>query len=131
MKEASDVPISAKTAIEDKGTVITSSDWVLELDPIIQHYLTETGGKGHKKYNGKKVEDILRLIRNCWQHYNTLTPEVRGTFVRGIQESLEKGLVEYFLEKFPSLLLHTFTALEPCKSDDLLSDFYDKDYSFA
>ena len=130
LKEAPDVPQSVKTAIEEKGTVFTSDNWISEMDPIMQKDLKENK---QSRYNGEKVEQILKAIRNYSHHFNKLSPEVRGTltYVRGTQESFEKGFVGYFLDKFPSLLHHTFIALEPCKSDDLLSEFYDTHYSFA
>ena len=119
-----------KTAIEENGTVFTSSNWISEMDPIIQTDLKENK---YTKYDGKKVEHILKAIRDFYHHFNKKTPEVRGTltYVRGVQESFEKGLVEYFLEKFPSLLLHTFKVLESCKSNDLLAEFYDTKYLFS
>ena len=93
------------------------------MDPIIQKDLRENT---HVKYKGQKVQHILQAIRDYSHHFIDKSPEVRGTLI-----SLDKGLAEYFLDKFPALLLHTFKAMETCKSNDRLAPFYDATYSFA
>ena len=123
LKEAKEAPPSVKAAIEQNDSVFASSDWISEMDPIIQKDLRENT---HVKYKGQKVQHILQAIRDYSHHFNDKSPEVRGTLI-----SLDKGLAEYFLDKFPALLLHAFRAMETCKSNDRLAPFYDETYSFA
>ena len=123
LKEAADVPLNVKTAIERKNAVFTTTEWISQMDPIIQKDVRENK---HAKYNGQRVEHILQAIRDYSHHFNKKSAEVRGTLI-----SLDKGLVDYFLDKFPTLLTHTFKSLEPCKSNVGLSPFYDTDFLFA
>jgi len=73
----------------------------------------------YRTYNGTKVKDLLRAIRNMSHHFHHLDPVVKLAI-----GSLEDGLVNYWVSRFPKLVLHTHNAMITWKSCDELATFY-------
>ena len=88
--------------------------------------LDELKNSKHCKYDGKKVEYILRAIRNYAHHYHEKSAEVKAAF-----GSLNEDYLEYWTTKFPALLLHTFKAIEPWKKCIDFQSYYDEYYNFC
>jgi serine/threonine-protein kinase/endoribonuclease IRE1 len=110
---------------QDCRGVFSSSDWVSEMDTVICSDLKTKTSK-RPKYDGNKVESILRAIRNYAHHYPEKSPEVKAAF-----GSLNDEYLSYWTSKFPSLLLHTFKAIEPWKNRVDFQTFYDDSYNFS
>ncbi|EEB09250.1 IRE protein kinase Ire1 [Schizosaccharomyces japonicus yFS275] len=77
---------------------IIKGDWTKEL----HESLLENLGK-YRKYDGGKVLDILRVLRNKKHHYQDLPEDVKQ-----ILGSLPDGFYAYFNEKFPKLFVHCY-----------------------
>ena len=100
-----------KTSIE-KGfsEVVSSLNWIEDMDPIIKRKV-----KAHKKpgYDGTKISSLLRAIRNYAHHFNEKTkPEQK------VLGELNGDFIYYWLNRFPTLLLHVYLALEPWGNSD-------------
>ena len=117
LKESGEVSQHVRSEIEKRSAVFSSSDWISEMDEVIQKDIRENR---HAKYNGQRVEHILQAIRDYSHHFDKKSAEVRGTLV----SHEDAHLVDHFLQKFPALLLHTYMALEPCKSYRSLATYY-------
>ena len=99
-----------RTALEEDGHRIVGTSWLLKLDHILRAKV-ENDSKKRRNYDWSSVVDLLRVIRNLACHYYNIPPSARailGPFDR---------LGSFWTELFPRLLLHTFEAMEPFKSD--------------
>ena len=105
-------------AIEKGNINVVSCNWISNMDPTIENKV-----KSNKKckYDGTKIKSLLRAIRNYAHHYNEITKAEQAAL-----GSLEDQFVDYWLNRFPTLLLHVFEALEPWKTTHELKEFYDE-----
>lgn len=56
--------------------------------------------KKYRKYDPMLFTDLLRFIRNKKNHYRELSPEVQA-----LLGSTNESFINYFLEKFPKLMI--------------------------
>ncbi|GAM18340.1 hypothetical protein SAMD00019534_015150 [Acytostelium subglobosum LB1] len=95
-------PNSALIVELDKlsGEVIGSgqSEWWSRLDQI----LIDNIGR-YRKYNGKSLRDLLRVIRNKFNHYRDLPADVQNCL-----GALPEGFLGYFKQRFPRLIITTY-----------------------
>ncbi|GMN59111.1 hypothetical protein TIFTF001_028204 [Ficus carica] len=63
-------------------------------DKIMRHMLK------YRSYNYSSVQDLLRVIRNMFNHYEELP-----THIQKLVGSLNEGLDDFFTSKFPMLLI--------------------------
>ncbi|XP_055329422.1 serine/threonine-protein kinase/endoribonuclease IRE2-like [Paramacrobiotus metropolitanus] len=75
--------------------------------------------KKHRTYRGGSVRDLLRAIRNKKHHYRELSEPLRQSL-----GEIPDGFVEYFISRFPRLLLHTYLAVQICKEEAQLQGYY-------
>ncbi len=99
--------------------ILQGDDWLKELGPKIEGY--ETNKKKNKigDKKSKSVIELINYIRNKDQHFNELEKGVREKF----GETTE-SYITYFLDKFPSLLIHTYNATKKLKIERKLNNYY-------
>lgn len=78
--------------------------------------------KGYRAYQGTKVKDLLRAIRNKRNHYRELTEEVKIEL-----GSIPNEFCRYFTSRFPRLLIHCYIAMQDYKTEDIFYEFYDQE----
>ncbi|EYB99129.1 hypothetical protein Y032_0125g1300 [Ancylostoma ceylanicum] len=72
-----------------------------------------------RTYKGHSVRDLLRAMRNKKHHYRELPEEVRSSLGH-----IPDQFVLYFTSRFPSLLLHTYEAMEWCADEGVFRAYY-------
>ncbi|EGC29399.1 hypothetical protein DICPUDRAFT_58819 [Dictyostelium purpureum] len=85
-------------------------DWWLKFDQV----LIDNIGR-YRKYNGKSIRDLLRVIRNKFNHYRDLSLDEQNCL-----GSLPDGFLNYFESKYPKLFITTFLFV----SKNLKTDQY-------
>ncbi|KAG9555664.1 kinase-like protein, partial [Aureobasidium melanogenum] len=80
-------------------------DWQRKLDRMF----LDTLGK-QRKYNGAKMLDLLRALRNKKNHYEDMSADVKKRV-----GSLPEGYLQYFTTRFPTLLMACFWAIKDCR----------------
>lgn len=80
-------------------------DWQRKLDKMF----LETLGK-QRKYNGAKMLDLLRALRNKKNHYEDMSPDVKKRV-----GPLPHGYLQYFTIRFPTLLMACFWTIKDCR----------------
>lgn len=80
-------------------------DWQRKLDRIF----IDTLGK-QRKYNGTKMLDLLRALRNKKNHYEDMSADVKRKV-----GSLPQGYLQYWTSRFPMLLMACFWAIKDCR----------------
>lgn len=86
--------------LERDAKNIVRGDW---LKRINQAFYEEVVGNKRRGYDGERVLDLLRVIRNKRNHYQDMT--------KAAQEALgplPDGYLDYFEHKFPDLFLHVY-----------------------
>lgn len=100
-----------------KEKVIHNNDWM-----ALMHENLLVDLHKYRKYNHKKLRDLLRVIRNKAHHYRDLDPVLQEAF-----GPIPEGYLNYFLSRFPKLFLFTYLFMkEECK-DSLPGDYFEKD----
>ncbi|KAJ2239104.1 bifunctional endoribonuclease/protein kinase ire1, partial [Coemansia sp. RSA 475] len=56
-----------------------------------------------RKYDGTRLRDLLRIIRNKKNHYQDMPPPLRDAL-----GDIPDGYLDYFESRFPYLLLHCY-----------------------
>jgi len=92
------------------------NNWMNALDTEVKEDLRSSL---HRSYDESKIKDLLRAIRNMANHYHQLEPAVQSTL-----GSLEGEFMNYWISKFPKLVIHTYSAMMRWKSIDMLAKFY-------
>lgn len=72
-----------------------------------------------RSYKGMSVRDLLRAMRNKKHHYRELPVEVQQ-----VLGPVPDSFVQYFTDRFPQLLLHTYHAMRSCASESLFLPYY-------
>ncbi|XP_036387862.1 serine/threonine-protein kinase/endoribonuclease IRE1-like [Megalops cyprinoides] len=104
MQEISDLLEYGKdtvTHLEENSADVVKGDWTKHITDGLMEDLQR-----RRRYDGCKVQHLLRAIRNCKHHYSDKRKEEMG--------SIPEGLVSYFTTRFPTLLLHTYEAMIHC-----------------
>ena len=101
-------------SLETDADRVTNGDWLGALDYDLKNDLVK-----RRKYDGSSVKELLRAIRNKVEHYNELDDSIRE-----LTSGSPQGLVSYFTDKFPLLLLHTYLALQQCKNETAFRPYY-------
>ncbi|KAG0638880.1 hypothetical protein HOY80DRAFT_1046658 [Tuber brumale] len=90
------IPMLERNAREVCGG---TGDWMKRLDRL---FLAELVNNKRRGYDGEKVLDLLRAIRNKKHHYQDMRQPVKEAV-----GDLPGGYLSYFSRRFPGLLLHT------------------------
>jgi len=100
----------------EHSAVIPGMNWVSQLPEELLQDLNK-----FRKYNGAKLRDLLRVIRNKAHHYRDLPPETQQTF-----GPLPEGFLDYFcLHRFPDLLSFTWNyARTRYAHDKVFSEYF-------
>ncbi|KAK4052377.1 bifunctional endoribonuclease/protein kinase ire1 [Microbotryomycetes sp. JL201] len=103
-----DPPTPTLLTLESQSQNIVGDDWQKALDRTLLDNL----GK-YRKYDGKSVRDLLRVLRNKKHHYQDLPEPVRRNL-----GDLPGGFLSYFTTRFPNLLLHVYATVETHLRDE-------------
>ncbi|KYQ89321.1 putative protein serine/threonine kinase [Tieghemostelium lacteum] len=114
-KPTSPLNVEIDSHIEE---VAVGGDWWLYMDKI----LIDNIGR-YRKYNGKSIRDLLRVIRNKFNHYRDLSPEEKICL-----GNLPDGFLSYFEKKFPKLLIITYLFVHKnLKNEAYFKQYYVED----
>ncbi|KAI9297108.1 kinase-like protein [Neoconidiobolus thromboides FSU 785] len=102
--------------IEIGAELVIGEDWQKRMDNRVLNDLHRYRG-----YDGSKLKDLLRVIRNKKHHYQDLP-----NFVKRAYGPLPEGYLNYFLNRYPRLLLHAYYTLakHPTLSKDPIFKTY-------
>lgn len=103
-------------AIEKISCDVFSKSWMDTLDAAVRDDLLSSS---HRTYDGSKVRDLLRAVRNLSNHWRQLGPDVQASL-----GTPDEGFMDYWTSRFPQLVLHTYSSLMPYKSDPGLIKLY-------
>lgn len=94
--------------------VIPNGDWTTKFDKEFMDNL----GK-YRKYSGEKLMDLLRALRNKYHHFMDLPDELAA-----IMGPVPDGFYNYFIKRFPNLLMVTYCVVnENFEDDQILGKF--------
>lgn len=102
------------TRLERNKTKAFYGSWMDKLNDILKEELVAL-----RIYNFNNVKGLLRVIRNKGRHYNETNADQRLLF-----GSFPNGFIDYFMEKFPNLLMVSYYSGKIACQDELLSKFY-------
>ncbi|XP_034276596.1 serine/threonine-protein kinase/endoribonuclease IRE2 [Pantherophis guttatus] len=111
-KEPADGPLVS--TLEAGSLAVVRGNWQMHLSAPLQADLRK-----FRRYQGSSVRDLLRAMRNKKHHYYELPSNVQEAL-----GSLPHGFVQYFLDRFPCLLLHTHQAMCLCAAERLFQRYY-------
>jgi len=101
----------------DEITGVQDGDWWAKIDQV----LIDNIGR-YRKYNGKSIRDLLRVIRNKFNHYRDLSTDEQNCL-----GALPDGFLHYFESKFPKLFITTFLFIEKnLKTEPYFNQFFDQ-----
>ncbi|KAK2494043.1 hypothetical protein MC885_008058 [Smutsia gigantea] len=102
------------TALEAGGSAVVRCNWHKHISEPLQ-----TDLRRFRSYKGMSVRDLLRAMRNKKHHYRELPVEVQQ-----VLGPVPNSFVQYFTDRFPQLLLHTYHAMRSCASESLFLPYY-------
>ncbi|PIL29036.1 hypothetical protein GSI_09084 [Ganoderma sinense ZZ0214-1] len=105
LQEASDClqnnPKELLDSLENGGQDVVGQDWCALLHPeFIAHF------SKRRRYNGRSVRDLLRLVRNARHHLRELPDGMRSEL-----GTVPEGFLTYFTNKFPKVFLHVYDVI--------------------
>jgi serine/threonine-protein kinase/endoribonuclease IRE1 len=104
-----------KDAADRKVIPGKNGDWMEGLSEYLLQDLNR-----FRKYNGTKLRDLLRIVRNKAHHYRDLPPELQAQL-----GSFPEGYLSYFISRYPSLVIFTFQFVkENCSTDKAFADYF-------
>ncbi|CAI2164694.1 7508_t:CDS:2 [Funneliformis geosporum] len=116
--EERDPPSPLLQRLEQGAVNIIGPDWYKRIDRV----LVENLGK-YRKYDGSRVRDLLRALRNKKHHYQDLPEHVK----RSLGE-IPDGFLFYFTSRFPQLMLHVYYVIsesEKLKNESMFRHYFD------
>lgn len=108
-------------ALENNSNHVVQGDWRLLIDFEVAVDLRK-----YRNYRGESVRGLLRALRNKKHHYRELSPEAQASL-----GELPDKFTEYWLSRFPCLLIHVWSALQSFRNEPDLKDYYHTDYVFS
>lgn len=88
--------------------VIPNGNWTVKFDKTFMDNL----GK-YRKYHSSKLMDLLRALRNKYHHFMDLPEDIAE-----IMGPVPDGFYDYFIKRFPNLLIGTYKIVKENLSDD-------------
>lgn len=96
-------------------TVIPNHHWGSKFDGL---FIDNLGR--YRKYDMGKVIDLLRALRNKYHHFMDLPEDLAD-----VMSPIPDGFYDYFIKRFPKLLIETYLMTKESLSDDqLLHEFF-------
>ncbi|CAG8528964.1 14687_t:CDS:2, partial [Racocetra persica] len=99
--EERDPPSPLLQRLEQGVGKVIGSDWHKRIDKVF----IENLGK-YRKYDGSKIRDLLRALRNKKHHYQDLPEQVKKALGQ-----IPDGFLFYFTSRFPNLMLHVYYVI--------------------
>ncbi|CAG8547954.1 11824_t:CDS:2 [Gigaspora margarita] len=99
--EERDPPSPLLQRLEQGVGKVIGSDWHKRIDKVF----IENLGK-YRKYDGSKIRDLLRALRNKKHHYQDLPEQVKRALGH-----IPDGFLYYFTSRFPNLMLHVYYVI--------------------
>eukprot|EP00658_Telonema_sp_P-2_P045282 TRINITY_DN3320_c0_g1_i5.p1 TRINITY_DN3320_c0_g1~~TRINITY_DN3320_c0_g1_i5.p1 ORF type:complete len:238 (+),score=46.26 TRINITY_DN3320_c0_g1_i5:166-879(+) len=87
--------------IDKVGKAVCGKDWSKRLDPWMREDLFARRG-----YRVNALQDLMRAVRNKIRHCLTLPAQSQGVI-----HASPEGVVEYFLTKFPRLIVEVYGVM--------------------
>ncbi|KAL3745715.1 hypothetical protein ACJRO7_014781 [Eucalyptus globulus] len=105
--------------LENIAQLVFDGNWIEKIDEVVMDDLRR---HRRKPYVGSSVEDLLRVVRNKFNHSGTAPKEVEV-----ILGSDANGLDAYFTKRFPKLLIESYKVVsQSCKKKKLLAGVLSK-----
>ena len=111
---------SVVLSIERKNSDVIRQNWYNILDPQIRDDL-----RSRRTYDSKSVSGLLRALRNKKHHYQELKKDIKIIYGRMPDE-----FADYWLDKFPKLLIHAWISMNCVKNETAFLKYYDNSYEF-
>lgn len=99
---------------------VLRGDWRTVIDSEVAEDLRK-----YRNYRGDSVRDLLRALRNKKHHYRELSRQAQKNL-----GEIPLGFVQYWTDRFPLLLLHSWLALQCVKREPIFRTYYDPFYNF-
>ncbi|EJS43442.1 ire1p [Saccharomyces arboricola H-6] len=94
--------------------VIPNGDWTTKFDRTFMDNLEK-----YRKYHSSKLMDLLRALRNKYHHFMDLPEDIAE-----LMGPVPDGFYDYFIKRFPNLLIAIYTIVKENLSDDqILGEF--------
>lgn len=100
--------MSLVLAVEKKAADVVGLAWDVNLDTALVNNVVR-----FRTYDPSSVRDLLRLIRNKCHHFDELPFDLKNRIGNTIS-----GLLRYFEQRFPSLVIHCFNVCSNCLPDE-------------
>ncbi|CAG8473926.1 7024_t:CDS:2 [Ambispora gerdemannii] len=104
--EERDPPSPLLQRLETDVVSVIGPDWYRRIDRV----LVDNLGK-YRKYDGSRIRDLLRALRNKKHHYQDLPEHVKKSL-----GEVPEGFLFYFTSRFPKLLLHVYYVISENES---------------
>ncbi|KAK3753794.1 hypothetical protein QZH41_018451 [Actinostola sp. cb2023] len=101
-------------ALQRDSIPVVRGDWKVHIGAELQEDL-----RRFRTYKGTHVRDLLRAMRNKKHHYRELPEHVRRSL-----GSIPDGYLQYFTNRFPRLLMHTYNIMSMCRDETLFMSYY-------
>lgn len=106
--------------LELGGDAVVLNDWG---DHIDQDLIIDL--RKFRTYFGRSVRDLLRAMRNKKHHFRELTEAARV-----VLGDIPDSFTYYWVERFPSLLIHTYVAMQCVADENVFTVYYQEDYTY-
>ncbi|PRQ47185.1 putative protein kinase IRE1 family [Rosa chinensis] len=102
-------------ALESTAPVALGGKWNENMDPA---FLTNIGH--YRRYKFDSVRDLLRVMRNKYNHYRELPKEIQE-----LLGPVPEGYDHYFASRFPKLLIEVYkVACKHCREEEWFQKYF-------
>ncbi|XP_071702118.1 serine/threonine-protein kinase/endoribonuclease IRE1a-like [Rutidosis leptorrhynchoides] len=96
-------------SLETTAPIVLGGRWDKKFDCAIINNLVS-----HRRYNYRKVGDLLRAVRNIVNHHKELPNSIQG-----LLGTLPEGVDDYFASRFPKFLMEVYKVMySNCKEEE-------------
>ncbi|CAG8580868.1 18120_t:CDS:2, partial [Acaulospora morrowiae] len=104
--------------LEQNAIQIIGTDWYKQIDKV----LVENLGR-YRKYDGSRIRDLLRALRNKKHHYQDLPDHVKKSL-----GEVPEGFLFYFTSRFSKLMLHVYYVIaesESIRNENMFKHYFE------
>ncbi|KAM0686284.1 Serine/threonine-protein kinase/endoribonuclease IRE1, partial [Conglomerata obtusa] len=101
--------------LERNKSKLFNKKWNILLDDVIVEEL-----KNFRFYNFTSTKGLLRVIRNKGRHFKEIPDDIKN-----IYGSFPNEFMDYFIKRFPSLIMTCYYSAKCSSHEEMLSPFYD------